>query len=124
MSEEFLQWTQWTSTSRTYHVDHLDSEDGSHLPMISKPQWTMEHRPEDPNVSQGLGTLELSTDGTSARLKIGDQPGQIKITVSAHASPNAFASKTFTVNVKRHEPVTSRAPTLTVTQSRNGSIHH
>jgi hypothetical protein len=120
MTEEF---TQWTGTTRTYHADHLGS-DGGHLPIISKPEWSIEHRAEDPNVSQGLATIETSTDGTSARLKTGDQPGQIKITVSALVSPTAFASKTFIVNVKRHEPVKASAPTFTITQSRNGSIHH
>jgi hypothetical protein len=120
MTEEFI---QWTGTTRTYHADHLDS-DGSHLPTISKPAWSVEHSPKDPNVSQGLGTLELSNDGTSARLKTSDQPGQIKITVSALVSPTAFASKSFIVNVKRHEPVKASVPTFTVTQSRNGSISH
>jgi hypothetical protein len=117
------EFVQWTSTTRTYLVDHLDL-DGGHLPIISKPEWSVEHSPADSNVRQALATLELSTDGTSARLTTGNQPGQMKITVSAPASPTAFASKVFIVNVKRHEPMTSRAPTLTVTQSRNISIHH
>jgi flagellar basal body P-ring protein FlgI len=118
--EDFL---QWSSTTRTYHADHLDA-DGDHLPIVSKPNWTMEHRAEDINVAQKLGTIETSADGTSARLTTFDQPGTITITVSASVAPTAFASKTFTVAVKRHPPVTTRLPTFRVTQSRNGSIHH
>jgi hypothetical protein len=120
MTEEFI---QWTGTTRTYHADHLGS-DGGHLPIISKPEWSMEHRTEDPNVSQGLATIETSTDGTSARLKTGDQPGHIKITVGALVSPTAFVSKTFTVNVKRHPPIGNYETTFTFVQSRNGSINH
>jgi hypothetical protein len=56
MSDEF---TQWTGTTRTYHADHLD-EDGNHLPIISKPEWSVEHSPADSNVRQVLATLELS----------------------------------------------------------------
>jgi hypothetical protein len=119
VSEEF---TQWTGTARTYHADHLDS-DGGHLPIISKPQWTIASRPEDPNVRQALATLEISNDGSSARITTSDQPGQITITVSAPVSPAAFAFKVFIVNVKRHEPITG-APTFTITQSRNSSINH
>lgn len=118
--EEFV---QWTNSKRIYHIDHLHL-DGSHLPVVSKPTWTMEYKNEDPNVSQGLGTIETSPDGTSARITTHDQPGTITITVSASVSPTAFASKVFTIAVKRHLAVTTRAPTFTVTQSRNGSIHH
>jgi hypothetical protein len=84
----------------------------------------MEHRPEDSNVRQVLAPLEIGNDGTSARITTGNQPGQIKITVSALVSPTAFASKRFIVNVKRHQPVTASSPTFNVTQSRNSSIHH
>jgi hypothetical protein len=118
MTEEF---TQWTGTTRTYHADHLGS-DGSHLPIISKPEWSIEHSPEDSNVRQVLGTIELSTDATSARIKTGDQPGVITVTVRAQASPTAFASKEFTIAVRRYAPVTTSA--FTITQSRNGSINH
>lgn len=123
MMTEHAEFVQWTNTKRIYHIDHLHL-DGSHLPTISKPVWSLEHRAEDPNVAQALATLETSVDGTSARITTYDQPGVIMVSVSAHASPIAFASKVFTIAVKRHAPVTSRAPTFAVTQSRNGSINH
>jgi flagellar basal body P-ring protein FlgI len=120
MTGDFLQWTR---TTRTYHADHQGS-DGEHLPIVSKPNWTIEHRAEDPNVAQSLGTMETSADGTSARITTHDQPGTITVTVSASVSPSAFATKTFTITVKRHLPVTTRSPTFKVTQSRNSSINH
>ena len=120
MTEDHI---QWISTTMTYHVDHLDA-DGNHLPLVSKPTWTIEHRPDDPNVSQGLGTLELSGDCTSAKIKTGDQPGIITVRVGAQASSTAFVSKTFIVHVKRHPPIANYETALTVTQGRNGSIHH
>jgi hypothetical protein len=117
MTEDFV---QYTSTTLTYYADYLGS-DGTHLPIISRPNWKLEHIPDDPNVPQVLATIEISNDGHRARLKTDDQPGKITVTVSAMASPTAFLSKTFVVHVKRHQPVTGA---LTVTQSRNGSIHH
>lgn len=123
MTEEHETFVQWAGTRRLYHVDFEDIV-GDHLPMLSKPHWTLESRNEDPNVSQGLATIETSADGSSARITTYDQPGTVTITVSASVSPTAFATKIFTITVKRHAPVTTRAPTFKVTQSRNGSIHH
>ena len=120
MTTEFI---QWTGTTRTYHADHFGS-DGSHLPIISKPEWSMEHSPEDSNFRQTLATMETSTDGTSAKFKTGDHPGRITVKVTAMASTTAFLSKVFVVHVKRHQPVTAGAPTFTVTQGRNSSINH
>ena len=114
-------YTQWTTTARTYHFDHLDS-DGNYLPTISKPTWTMASRLEDPNVHQPLATFEISNDGTSAKIVTHDQPGVLTVMVSAQVAPNTVARKEFTIAVKRHLPVT--AGMLTVTQSRNTSIHH
>jgi hypothetical protein len=118
---KMIDYTQWTTTARTYHFDHLDS-DGNHLPTISKPTWSIESRLEDPNVRQALATLETSADGSSARIQTFDQPGILTIKVSALVAPNAVATKEISVAVKRHLPVT--AGVLTVTQSRNTSIHH
>jgi hypothetical protein len=115
------EFTQWTQTTRTYHVDHHDS-DGNYLPTISKPTWTMASRLDDTNVHQPLATLEISNDGTSAKIVTHDQPGVLTVRVAAQVSPTAVATKEFTIAVKRHLPVT--AGVLTVTQSRNTSIHH
>jgi hypothetical protein len=65
---------------------------------------------------------ETSADGSSARIQTFDQPGILTIKVSALVAPNAVATKEISVAVKRHLPVT--AGVLTVTQSRNTSIHH
>jgi len=116
-------YTQWTSTAKTYFADHLD-EHGNHLPVLAKPAWTIESRPEDPNVRQVLATLETSVDGTSARITTHDQPGVLMVGVSAQVAPNAVARKEFTIAVRRHQPVMASAPTFKITQSRNGSIAH
>jgi hypothetical protein len=121
MDVEHEKFVQWTTQSKTYGIDFEDIA-GDHLPLLSKPNWTMEHRAEDPNVLQGLATIETSADGgEGGRRDRGpdrdrDRP---RLIVRGYAS-----SKTFVIAVKRHAPITTRAPTFRVTQSRNGSIHH
>jgi hypothetical protein len=115
--QEFL---QPINTKRIYNVDH---HDGSVLPVVSKPIWTLVHYNADGSPSQSIGTLETSPDGGTGRLTTGHLPGTIEITVSASVSPTAVATKTFKINVAAHQPVTTRSPTFRVSQHRNGPTH-
>ncbi len=117
--EEF---TQWLNTKKIYLVDfeHLD---GSHLSVISKPTWSMVHKHADGSPAQAIGVLETSPDGCTGRITTEHLAGSIEVTVIAPVSPSAVASRTFTINVLAHPPVTARSPTFRISQHRNGPIH-
>jgi hypothetical protein len=115
--QEFL---QPTNCKRIYHIDH---HDGSVLPVVSKPSWTLTHYAADGSQTQSIGTLETSPDGETGRITTGNLPGSILITVTASVSPTAVATKTFKINVAAHPPVTSRSPAFRISQHRNGPTH-
>lgn len=116
-------FTQWVNTKRIYHID-LEHLDGSDLPVISKPIWSVTHANADGSPAQSIGVIETSPDCHTARITTGPLPGSITVTVSAVASPTAIATQTFTINVAAHPHVARPSPTLRVSQHRNGSIHH
>jgi hypothetical protein len=109
------------NTKKLYTVDH-EHIDGSDLPIVTKPTWTLQHFNADGSPSQAIGVFETSPDGCSARFTA-EHLGTVEVTISAVASPTAVASKTFRINILPH-PIATRSATLKVTQSRNGSIHH
>jgi hypothetical protein len=63
MTAEHQEFVQPTNTKRIYHIDH---HNGSDLPVISKPSWTMAHYNADGSLSQCIGTLETSPDAETA----------------------------------------------------------
>jgi hypothetical protein len=117
MTEEFF---QWVSTKRLYHVD-LESLDGGHLPLLSKPTWSLVQKSADGSPAQAIGVLETSPDGCSARFSA-EHLGTVEVTISAVVSPTAVATQTFKINVMAHPPAAGKM-TLKVSSHRNGPIH-
>jgi hypothetical protein len=117
---EHEQFTQFLQTKKVYHVDHLHL-DGSDLPTIAQPQWSVTHQGADGNATASIATLETSVDGFSGRLTA-HMVGVVTITVTAVVSPTAVATKTFQIAVKEHPPVSARSPAFTVSQHRNSPI--
>jgi hypothetical protein len=120
---DYEKFRQWTNSKRLYTVDH-EHLDGSDLPIVSKPVWTLTHYNADGSASASIATLETSPDGCSGRLTTHDLPGTVIVAITAVVSPTSVASKTFAICVEKHPPITSRSPTFTIRQARNGSIHH
>jgi hypothetical protein len=118
MIEEFV---QWVNSKRVYHLEYVHL-DGSDLPVVSKPTWSLAHQNADGSLSQGIGILETSPDGCTARFTA-EQLGTVTITVSAVVGPTAIATQTFTISVLPHPPLTARSPTLRISQHRNGPTH-
>ena len=116
------EFTQWLHTRKLYCIDHEHHLDGSDLPIVSKPTWTVAHTNSDGSPSQGIGVLETAPDSCMARF-FAEQLGTVTITVHAAVSPTAVASTTFTIHVKAHPPITARSPTFKISQHRNGPIH-
>jgi hypothetical protein len=106
MTEEPETFTQFLGQRKVYTIDH-EHLDGSDLPIVGKPTWTVAHQNADGSPSQGIGILETSPDGCTARFTA-EQRGAVTITVSAVVGPTAVATKVFQVNVKAHPPVTAR----------------
>jgi hypothetical protein len=123
MTTEHEQFRQWVNSKKVYTVDH-EHLDGSDLPIVSKPTWTLAHYNADGSPSASIATLETSPDSCSGRLTTHDLPGVVIVTISAPVSSTSVASKTFAIRVEKHPMITARSPTFTVRQVRNGSIHH
>ena len=121
MTTEPDEFTQWIDSKKLYHVDHLRL-DGTDLPLVSKPTWSLQHFNADGSPSQAIGTLHTSPDCFTARFSA-EHLGTVTVTISAVVSPTMVASKTFKITVAPHPPVTTRAPTFKVTQHRNGPVH-
>jgi hypothetical protein len=121
MTTEPEQFVQHLHTRKVYHVDHLHI-DGSDLPTLAQPQWSMTHVDAAGNPTASIATLETSVDGFSARLTTHHLPGIVTLTVSAPVGPTSMASKVFEVSVEAHPAVTTPSPTFHITQTRNSPI--
>ena len=114
-------FTQFLDTKKIYNLDHLHL-DGSVLPLISKPVWSLAHSNADGSPALSIATLETSPDGQSARITA-EMLGTVEVTVTAAVSPTAVATKTFHINIAVHPPVTAGAPTFTISQHRDRPIN-
>jgi|ERR1700687_158042 len=124
MTNEVEQFTQWVGSKKLYHLDHVHHLDGSDLPVIAKPTWTLTHHDAAGlPAPHGIGVLETSPDAHTGRITTGPTPGSITVTVTAVVSPTVVASNTFKINVAAHPALTARAPTLRISQHRDGPTH-
>jgi hypothetical protein len=118
---EHEEFRQWVNSRKVYTVDH-EHLDGSDLPIVSKPTWTLAHYNADGSPSASIGLFETSPDRHTGRFTA-ERLGTVTVTIVASASPTAVASTTFKINVLPHPPIVGARSTLKVRQLRNGPIH-
>jgi len=113
---------QHCGTKHLYHLDIMGKLAAAAHPISTRPTWNLEHFRGDDPTAHNLADLEVSADGSTARLTSHHLPGRVVVSVVLTTEPRTTLRDAFAVEILAAPSAAEQAPTLIFSQWRNGPL--